>query len=341
VTDGVIDTMTTVKDDPELAPLGPAADFSRYDIAVLIRCYNEAATIGRVVADFHAVLPRARVYVYDNGSPDETRAQAAEAGAIVRGEPLRGKGNVVRRMFADVEADVYVLVDGDDTYDAASALALVRRLLDEQLDMVNAARVSVSEEAYRPGHRFGNWALTHMVAQIFGNRLSDMLSGFRVFSRRFVKSFPALSTGFEIETEMTVHALELRMPVAEMETPYRSRPEGSQSKLHTFRDGFRVLRTILLLIREERPLAFFALVFLVLFVTAITLGVPVVEDYLETGLVPRFPTAILATGIMVLAFLSLACGLILDTVTLGRREMKRLDYLAIPLASAGRPRPKS
>jgi hypothetical protein len=241
-------------------------------------------------------------------------------------------------MFADVEADVYVLVDGDDTYDAASALALVRRLLDEQLDMVNAARVSVSEDAYRPGHRLGNWALTHMVAQIFGNRLGDMLSGFRVFSRRFVKSFPALSTGFEIETEMTVHALELRMPVVEMETPYRSRPEGSQSKLHTFRDGFRVLRTILLLIREERPLAFFTLVFLLLSVTAIALGVPVVGDYLKTGLVPRFPTAILATGIMVLAFLSLACGLILDTVTLGRREMKRLDYLAIPLAAAGRPR---
>ncbi len=300
------------------------------EIAVLIPCYNEQASIGKVVADFRTSLPDAAIYVYDNNSTDDTAAVAAAAGAIVRHAPLRGKGNVVQRMFADVEADVYILVDGDDTYDAASAPHLIERLLAEQLDMVNAARETSVSAAYRPGHRFGNALLTGIVAAIFGSPVRDMLSGYRVLSRRFVKSFPAFAHGFEIETEMTVHALELRMPIAEVKTPYKERPEGSNSKLRTFRDGFRILNTILSLIKEERPVVFFATVFAVLAATAIVLAVPIVVTFVQTGLVPRLPTAILATGMMLLAFLSLACGLILDTVTRGRQEMKRLHYLGIP-----------
>lgn len=299
------------------------------ELAVLIPCYNEERTIGAVVGDFRRALPGARIYVYDNNSSDDTVGVASAAGAIVRREPLQGKGNVVRRMFGDVEADLYVLVDGDDTYDAGAAASLVRTLLDNQLDMVVAARVQESDSAYRAGHRFGNRLLSKLVALVFGDRLRDMLSGYRVLSRRFVKSFPALSQGFEIETELTIHALELRMPVLEVETPYRARPSGSTSKLHTYRDGLRILKTISFLVREERPLPFFSVLFLLLATLSLLLSYPILVEYLETGLVPRFPTAILATGIMLLAFLVLTAGMILDTVTLGRREMKRMWYLSM------------
>jgi hypothetical protein len=248
----------------------------------------------------------------------------------VRKEPLQGKGNVIRRMFADIDADVYVLVDGDGTYDAASAPRMIDKLLDENLDMVNAARDASEDASYRRGHRFGNRLLTGIVSHIFGNRLTDMLSGYRVFSRRFAKSFPGLSHGFEIETELTVHALELRLPIAEIRAPYGSRPPGSVSKLGTIRDGIRVLWTILVLIKEERPLPFFSLMAASLALASIGLTIPIFITFMETGLVPRVPTAVLATGMMVLAFLSLACGLILDTVTRGRRELKRLHYLSLP-----------
>jgi len=299
-------------------------------VAVLIPCYNEEAAIGRVVRDFRAALPDAVIYVYDNNSRDHTAAAAAEAGAVVRFEPLQGKGNVVRRMFADIEADVYVMVDGDDTYDAASAPLLVNRLLEGQLDMVNAARVTEVQAAYRPGHRLGNKMLTSLVAFFFGKRTADMLSGYRVFSRRFVKSFPALAGGFEIETELTVHALELRMPIMEVATPYKDRPAGSVSKLSTYRDGFRILFMIGKLVKEERPLESFAITAGVLALVSVILAVPIFTTFLETGLVPRFPTAILSTGLMIMAFLAIACGLILETVTRGRREMKRLAYLSYP-----------
>ena len=298
-------------------------------IAVLVPCYNEGKAIEAVVRDFTAALPTATIYVYDNNSTDDTRERAAAAGAIVRTESHQGKGNVVRRMFADIEAEVYVLVDGDGTYDAASATAMVDLLLSNSLDMVNGARVATTELAYRPGHAFGNKLLTGTVAAIFGSRIRDMLSGFRVFSRRFVKSFPALASGFETETELTVHALELRLPIAEVKTPYRDRPVGSQSKLRTFRDGFRILRTILLLVKEERPLPFFTGAAALLTLASLVLGWPLITTFLETGLVPRLPTAILVTGLMVLAFLSFVAGLVLDTVTLSRRELKRLHYLAL------------
>ncbi|HET9445587.1 MAG TPA: glycosyltransferase [Steroidobacteraceae bacterium] len=298
-------------------------------IAVLIPCYNEAETIASVVRDFAAALPEAAIYVYDNNSRDATRERAAHSGAIVRSETFQGKGNVVRRMFADVEADVYVLVDGDGTYDAASARRMVDCLLESSLDMVNGARVPVATAAFRPGHVFGNRLLTRAVATIFGNRIRDLLSGYRVFSRRFVKSFPALASGFETETELTVHALELRLPVAELETPYRDRPPGSQSKLRTFRDGWRILTTILLLVKEERPLQFFSGAAGILALSSLVLGWPLITTFMQTGLVPRVPTAILVVGLMVLAFLSFVAGLVLDTVTLSRREMKRLHYLGL------------
>jgi glycosyltransferase involved in cell wall biosynthesis len=275
-------------------------------------------------------LPDADIYVYDNNSKDRTAAVAAEAGAIVRREPLQGKGNVVRRMFADIDADAYVMVDGDDTYHADSAAELIAKLFAEQVDMVNAARKTEIEAAYRPGHRFGNWLLTWLVSTIFGHRTQDMLSGYRVFSRRFVKSFPALSAGFEIETELTVHALEVRMPLAEVPTPYKDRPEGSVSKLSTFRDGFRILWLIGKLVKEERPVQFFGIGAIVLALISVLVAWPVFVTYFETGLVPRLPTAVLATGLMLLAFLALVCGLILDTVTRARREIKRLAYLAQP-----------
>ncbi len=300
-------------------------------IAVLIPCYNEEIAIPMVIRDFRAALPEARIYVCDNNSKDRTVEVARAAGAEIRSENLQGKGNVVRRMFADIEADVYVLVDGDATYDAAAAPALIARLLDERLDMVNAARVSHEEAAYRQGHKFGNWLLTTLVAQIFGNRFHDMLSGYRVFSRRFVKTFPALSQGFEIETELTVHALELRMPIAEVATDYKSRPPGSVSKLSTFSDGWRILLMIAHLVKQERPLPFFGITSLALVLLSVGISIPVIGDFMRTGLVPRLPTAVLSVGLMLLAFLSAACGLILATVTRGRREMKRLAYLSIPV----------
>lgn len=306
-------------------------------VAVLIPCLNEAVAIPKVIADFRQHLPDALIFVYDNGSTDRTSEAAQAAGAIVRREPLKGKGNVVRRMFADIEADIYVLVDGDDTYDAASAPALIQRLIEDSLDMVNGAREEKSEAAYRRGHRFGNRMLTGMVAYFFGERMSDMLSGYRIMSRRFVKSFPALSTGFETETELTVHALELRLPIAEVMTPYRERPPASSSKLRTIPDGIRIMRLIIRLIREERPLEFFSGMAGLLAVLSVVLAVPVIGDYLRTGLVPRLPTAVLSTGLMLVSFLSLACGLILSTVTRGRMEAKRLKYLSIPIRP---PRPQ-
>ena len=307
------------------------------EIAVLIPCYNEQETVAVVVSQFRAHLPQAMIFVYDNASTDLTVERARAAAAIVRSEPLRGKGYVVRRMFADIEADVYVLVDGDGTYDAASAPALIAALVQESLDLVSAVRVDSSQRAYRTGHRFGNWLLTRLVAQLFGKRFSDMLSGYRVMSRRFVKSFPALSAGFEIETELTVHALQMRIPIAEFPTPYHERPAGSASKLRTISDGVRIMRTIAHLLKEERPFAFFGTVSGVLALLALVLGIPVVTEFVRTGLVPRLPTAVLATGLIILASLSLVCGLILQTVTRGRIEMKRLNYLAVPIRF--RPRP--
>ncbi len=299
-------------------------------IAVLIPCFNEAAAIATVVRDFRAALPDAIVYVYDNNSTDGTAEVARAAGAVVRREPLQGKGNVIRRMFADIEADFYVLVDGDATYDAAAAPAMLERACQEGLDMVTGVRVAEGGAAYRRGHRFGNRLLTGLVAFVFGNRVSDMLSGYRVFSRRFVKSFPALASGFETETEFTVHALELAMPIGEVPVRYRERPAGTASKLNTIRDGVRILRTIVQLVKEERPLPFFSIAAGLLFLFGVLLFWPVLLTYLETGFVPRLPTAILSLGLVLLSFLSLACGLILDTVTRGRREAKRIAYLAIP-----------
>lgn len=300
-------------------------------IAVLVPCLNEAAAIAKVVADFRAYLPTAWIFVYDNGSTDNTVEIARAAGAVVRIEPIRGKGNVVRRMFADIEADIFILVDGDDTYDAGAAPELVDLLLRNTLDMVNGTRQSTIEAAYRRGHVLGNRVLTGLVAAFFGNRISDLLSGYRVFSRRFVKSFPALATGFEIETELSVHALQLRMPIGEMNTSYRERPPGSASKLSTYRDGFRILRTIVHLVKEEKPFAFFSVVSVVLALTSLAFGIPVIIEFMKTGLVPRLPTALLAAAIAILSFLSFACGLILDTVTRGRAEARRLAYLSVPV----------
>ena len=299
-------------------------------IAVLIPCHNEEVAIGHVVADFARALPQAAIFVYDNNSTDRTIEVARAAGAFVFTERLQGKGNVVRRMFSDIEADAYVLVDGDNTYDAASALPMLDILFTEGVDMVTGTRVTTIPDAYRRGHRFGNALLTGIVAAIFGDRITDMLSGYRVFSRRFVKSFPALSSGFETETELTIHALELRMPLAELETPYRDRAAGSTSKLNTYRDGVRIIFTILTLVKEERPLQFFSLCSLILFVLGVTLSIPIFIEFHRTHLVPRFPTAFLSVGIVLLSFLSLACGLILDSVARGRKEAKRMIYLAIP-----------
>ena len=308
-------------------------EFESINIAVIIPCHDEEVAISSVVRDFRNALPSATIYVSDNKSTDRTAELAAQAGAIVGFEPFPGKGNVMRRMFSDIEADVYVLVDGDDTYDSSAAPGMVRELLDGQLDMVNGVRVSTQKEAYRFGHRFGNVMLTQMVATTFGKQFTDMLSGYRVFSRRFVKSFPALAKGFEIETELTVHALELRMKIAEVPAPYKERPEGSASKLNTLRDGVRILRTIVELIKEERPVWFFGGISLGLAILSLVLAAPVFAEYWQTGLVPRFPTAILSASIMLLAFLSLTCGFILDSVTRARQELKRLAYLAIPAPS--------
>ncbi len=313
-----------------MTAVGHQSGIEKARIAVLIPCRDEAAAISKVIRDFQVALPTAVIFVYDNNSADETPRIAGQSGAVVRSERLAGKGNVVRRMFSDVEADIYVLVDGDDTYDASGAPAMVEKLEENCLDMVVGARVASSDTAYRKGHRFGNRLLTGLVAFLFGDRITDMLSGYRVFSRRFVKSFPALSTGFETETELTIHALELRMPIEEMAFPYRVRPADSASKLNTYRDGLRILKTILKLTKEEKPLVFFGILSFVLGLSSVVLAWPLFVTFVETGLVPRFPTAILATGLMLLAFLTLACGAILDTVTLGRRELKRLHYLGVP-----------
>jgi glycosyltransferase involved in cell wall biosynthesis len=299
-------------------------------VAVLVPCYNEEAAIATVVRDFRAALPDAAVYVYDNNSKDQTVARATEAGAVVRTEMRQGKGNVVRRMFADIEADIYVLVDGDDTYDAGASPRMIARMIEEGADLLTARRIHTDAAAYRPGHVLGNRLLTGLTATLFNVHLSDMLSGYRVFSRRFVKSFPFTAEGFAIETELTVHAVRLMMPMSELDTRYKERPAGSVSKLNTWRDGLRILGTIGYLVREERPLVFFSTIAFVLAGVAIIIGAPVVSDYFRTGLVPRLPTAVLATGLMVIAFLSLTCGMILDTVTRGRWEAKRMAYLAIP-----------
>ncbi len=297
-------------------------------IAVLLPCYNEAGAIAQTVAEFRTALPQAAIYVYDNNSSDGSREIATAAGAVVRQVRQQGKGHVVRRMFADVDADIYIMADGDATYEAAAAPAMIGMMLDQNFDMVVGARKTEVEAAYRRGHRLGNKMLTGLLKSLFGRSFTDILSGYRVFSRRFVKSFPVLSAGFEIETEMSVHALELAMPVAEKVTAYAARPEGSASKLSTYRDGWRILRTIITLYRVERPIWFFGYVGGLFAALAIGLSVPLLLTYMETGLVPRFPTAILATGMMIIATLSFMCGLILDTVVRGRREVKRLAYLA-------------
>jgi len=301
-------------------------------IAVVIPCYNEALAIAQVVEGFRAALPEAEVHVFDNNSSDGTAAVARAAGAVVTHVAARGKGNVVRRMFADVEADVYVMADGDATYDAAAARRLIDRLVEGNLDMVVGNRVDDGRNAltYRAGHRFGNRLLTGAVVQLFGGGLTDMLSGYRVFSRRYAKSFPALSRGFEIETELTVHALELRMPYAEESTAYSTRPEGSESKLSTYRDGWRILKTICKLFVSERPLQFFSIIGGLLVALSVVLAVPLFMTYMHTGLVPRLPTAVLVTGAMLAAMLSFVCGIVMHAITLGRREAKRLRYLAIP-----------
>ena len=299
-------------------------------IAVLIPCYNEEAAIGKVVRDFRESLPGAEIYVYDNNSRDRTVAFAREAGAIVRSEPRQGKGNVVRRMFADIEADIYILVDGDDTYDASVAPSLVRALVDGGYDILSGQRVATGQSAYRAGHVLGNRLLTGLTAMMFRVKLADLLTGYRIMSRRFVKSFPFTAEGFGIETELTVHAVRLLMPMAEIETKYKERPAGSVSKLSTYKDGFKILFTIAGLVREERPLIFYTAIFAAAAIVSLVIGTPVVIDYLHTGLVPRLPTAVAATGLMVVAFISLAVGLILDTVTRGRWEAKRMAYLSIP-----------
>ncbi|MET0240874.1 MAG: glycosyltransferase family 2 protein [Sphingobium sp.] len=304
-------------------------------VAVLLPCYNESAAIGQTIAAFSAVLPGATIYVFDNNSTDDSRAVALAAGAVVRAVRQQGKGHVVRRMFADVDADIYVMADGDATYEAAAAPAMIADMIEGDLDMVVGARKSEVEAAYRPGHVLGNRMLTGLLQGLFGRSFTDILSGYRVFSRRFVKSFPVLSAGFEIETEISVHALELRMPVGERMTAYAARPEGSESKLSTWRDGWRILRMMIQLYRTERPLWFFGAISAAFVVLAVVLAVPVVLTYLDTGLVPRLPTATLSLGLVILSALSLMCGLILDTVTRGRLEMRRLAYLAHPAPSAG------
>jgi glycosyltransferase involved in cell wall biosynthesis len=307
--------------------LGLIAD--QLQVAVLIPCRNEEAAIGKVVSDFRRVLPDAIIYVYDNNSYDHTILEARAAGAVVRRERLQGKGHVVRRMFADVDADVYILVDGDDTYDPAVAPGMLKMLIDGQLDMVSAARYGAVHDAYRLGHRLGNVLLSALVSWTFGGGITDLLSGYRVFSRRFVKSFPALSSGFETETEFTIHALSLHMPVQEVRAHYRIRAAGTSSKLSTLKDGIRILKAILTLIQHERPLQVFSVNALVLLIAGISLGVPVVIEFERTGLVPRLPTALVSTGLVLLANLSMTCGLILDAVSRTRKENKRLAYLAI------------
>ncbi|MGZ3600572.1 MAG: glycosyltransferase [Ktedonobacterales bacterium] len=309
----------------------PTAAQTRSGVAVLIPCYNEALTIGSVVAGFRKALPSAHIYVFDNNSTDDTERIAAENGAIVCHETLQGKGNVVRRMFRDIEADLYVMVDGDGTYDPQTAIEMIRLARSGPYDLVNGVRASEKgKPAYRSGHQLGNALLTGMVKFLFGNRIEDMLSGYKVFSRRYVKSFPSLSKGFEIETELTVHALELQMPIAHVRTLYRGRPKGSHSKLNTYRDGRKILLYILDLFRQERPLLFFSLLSFFLTVAALAISIPLAITYLQTGLVPRFPTLFVTISMLLLACISFTSGLILDTITRGRQETKMMNYLRIP-----------
>jgi glycosyltransferase involved in cell wall biosynthesis len=297
-------------------------------IAVLLPCYNEAASIAKVVAAFQTALPTAVLYVYDNNSKDNTAELARNAGAVVRCETNRGKGNVVRRMFSDIEADIYVIADGDETYDPTAAPELIRKLVDEHLDMVVGSRVETDAKAYRAGHKFGNWMLTSLVKYLFGYGFEDILSGYRVMSRRFVKSFPIHSGGFEIETEMSVHVLQLRLPVAEVPTKYGNRPEESPSKLRTYRDGFRILFTIIGLMTHERPRLFFGIIALLLTLFSFGLALPIFYDFCLTGKVERFPTAFLCMGLVLLAAQVLAFGFLVHSVRRGRVETKRLAYLA-------------
>jgi glycosyltransferase involved in cell wall biosynthesis len=310
-------------------------------IVVLIPCYNEEVTIAQTVSGMRAALPDADIHVYDNNSTDNTVAQAQGAGAIIRVEKNQGKGNVIRRMFADIEADAYLMVDGDNTYDASAAPGLIRLVLEDGIDFVNGARRESSVKAYRTGHKFGNYVLTMLVRKIFGEVFTDMLSGYKCFSRRYVKSFPALSHGFEIETELTIHALELRMPCQELTTRYGERPEGSASKLKTYQDGLRILITILRLVKEERPLQLFTSIGVFLIVLAFAIAIPIFNTYFHTGLVPRLPTALLSTGLVILGSLSIVMAVIMDSIVTARQEIKRIAYLGIPLFSFSNARSNS
>ncbi len=296
-------------------------------MAVLLPCYNEGLSIRKVVENFREVLPGATIYVYDNRSADNTADEARAAGAVVRAEQWPGKGNVVRRMFSDIDADIYVMADGDGTYDSMAAPEMVRRLIEENLDMVVGTRRNIYDNAHRRGHGFGNRLFNSMYRSLFGPLFTDIFSGYRVFSRRFVKSFPAVSSGFEIETEMSVHACQLRMPIAEIPTDYGARQEGSVSKLRTFRDAIRIMFTFLILFKEIQPARFFGALSIGLFMLAVILAVPLIITYLETGLVPRFPTAILSTGLVLLAGVFMVSGLILDSVARSRLEQKRIWYM--------------
>ncbi|MDQ1204238.1 glycosyltransferase [Microbacterium sp. SORGH_AS_0862] len=296
-------------------------------IAAIVPCYNEELAIGKVVADLREAVPEMAIYVYDNNSSDETARVAREAGAIVRHESTKGKGNVVRRAFADVEADIYVLIDGDDTYATRDLPRMIDALRSGPFDHVLGVRRQETAGAYRPGHELGNKGFNWFVSRVFKSRVEDMLSGYRVFSRRFVKSFPALSREFEIETELTVHAMSLRVPQVEVPVGFKDRPAGSESKLRTYHDGFRILSLIIGLIRHERPFLFYGIVGVLLALVALLIGAPVVAEYFQTGLVPRLPSALLSVGIAILAFLSWTIGLILDGVLKARREFSRLNYL--------------
>lgn len=299
-------------------------------VAVLLPCYNEEGAIAKTVADFRAALPDAAIYVYDNNSTDKTAEVARAAGAIVRTEMAQGKGNVVRRQFADIDADIYVMADGDDTYDASAAPAMIARLVQDKLDMVAGKRIETAEAAYRKGHKFGNWLLTSLVRFFFRSPFEDMLTGYRVMSRRFVKSLPFMATGFGIETELTVHVARMMTPVAEVDTHYKERPEGTVSKLRTYRDGWRILMTIGKLVRQERPLVFFGLLAILFALLSLGIGIPVVIEFIRTGLVSTLPSAVLAASLALLSALSAMTGLILDSVTKGRWEVKRLHYLSLP-----------
>lgn len=296
-------------------------------IAVLLPCYNEGLSIRKVVEDFRREIPQATIYVYDNRSTDNTAEEALAAGAVVRAEPWPGKGNVVRRMFSDIDADVYIMADGDGTYDPTMARTMIDHLVNQHLDMVVGTRRNVYENAHRAGHGFGNRVFNSMYQNLFGTLFTDIFSGYRVFSRRFVKSFPAISSGFEIETEMSVHACQMRMPIAEIPTDYGARQEGSVSKLRTFRDAFRIFFTFLVLFKEIRPGRFFGVLALAFVGLAVVLALPVVMTYLETGLVPRLPTAVLSMGLMLMSGICTVCGLVLDSVARGRLEQKRIWYL--------------